>query len=61
MAHVLCIADTTTDIAKKMIDEFGPNRHIANLGHGVYPDTDADKVRCFVETVQDYSGKIQQS
>ncbi len=40
---------------EKMLDRFGPNRHIANLGHGVYPDTDPDKVRCFVETVKEYS------
>lgn len=40
---------------KIMLERFGPNRHIANLGHGVYPDTDPDKVRCFVETVKEYS------
>ena len=37
-----------------MLKAFGPHRHIANLGHGVYPDTDPDKVRCFIETVQNY-------
>lgn len=44
---------------KQMLDEFGPKRHIANLGHGVYPDIDPEKVKCFVETVKTYSiGKI---
>lgn len=38
----------------KMLNSFGPNRHIANLGHGVYPDTDPDKVRCFIETVKSH-------
>ena len=38
-----------------MLERFGPRRHIANLGHGVYPDTDPDKVKCFVETVKEYS------
>ncbi|MGV3588192.1 MAG: uroporphyrinogen decarboxylase [Adhaeribacter sp.] len=38
----------------KMLQAFGPDRHIANLGHGVYPDTAPDKVRCFVETVKEY-------
>lgn len=28
--------------------------HIANLGHGVYPDTDLEKARIFVETVKKY-------
>ena len=40
---------------KKMLAEFGSQRYIANLGHGVYPDTDPDAVRCFIETVKEYS------
>lgn len=39
---------------KKMLDAFGNTPHIANLGHGLYPDTEADKVRCFVDTVKEY-------
>ena len=42
---------------RKMIDQFGRNRHIANLGHGVYPDMDADKVKCFIDEVKSYSSK----
>ena len=38
----------------KMIAEFGAQKYIANLGHGVYPDTDKDKVRCFVDAVKEY-------
>ncbi|WP_192821646.1 uroporphyrinogen decarboxylase [Rufibacter sp. LB8] len=40
---------------RKMLDAFGPGRHIANLGHGVYPDTDPEKVKCFIQTVKEYS------
>lgn len=46
-------ADTKT-IEKEtitMIRAFG-GRHIANLGHGVYPDTPLDGVRAFVNTVK---------
>lgn len=39
---------------QKMLKAFGPNRHIANLGHGVYPDTDKDHVLCFIETVKEF-------
>lgn len=39
---------------QKMLGEFGPNKHIANLGHGVYPDTDPEKVKIFIETVKAY-------
>ncbi|MCC6281153.1 MAG: hypothetical protein IT262_11160, partial [Saprospiraceae bacterium] len=28
-------------------------KHIANLGHGVYPDTPLDGVRVFVDTVRE--------
>jgi uroporphyrinogen decarboxylase len=44
---------------KKMLQAFGPYRHIANLGHGVYPDTDPDKVKCFIETVKEYSSGVK--
>jgi len=37
---------------KEMLQKFGGHRHIANLGHGVYPDMEADKVRCFIDTVK---------
>lgn len=40
---------------RTMLTSFGGYRHIANLGHGVYPDTDPDKVRCFIDTVKEFS------
>ena len=40
---------------KKMIKNFGGQKYIANLGHGVYPDTDPDKVKCFIDTVKKYT------
>lgn len=38
----------------KMLQAFGPHRHIANLGHGLYPDLEKDKVKCFVDTVKEF-------
>lgn len=40
---------------RKMVGAFGTQQYIANLGHGVYPDTNPDKVRCFIETVKEFS------
>lgn len=39
---------------KEMLQAFGPDRHIANLGHGVYPDIEPEKVKLFVDTVKNY-------
>ncbi len=38
---------------EEMLRVLGPH-HIANLGHGVYPDTPLDHVKVFVETVQQF-------
>ncbi len=43
------IAAATRD----MLKQFGPH-HIANLGHGVYPDTPLDGVKAFVNTIKAY-------
>lgn len=39
---------------RKMLQAFGSTPHIANLGHGLYPDIEVDKVRCFIDTVKAY-------
>ncbi|WP_226391149.1 uroporphyrinogen decarboxylase [Penaeicola halotolerans] len=53
---------TTQEIqaaTRRMLDQFGTSRHIANLGHGVYPDINPEKVKVFIETVKEYSAKIR--
>jgi len=46
---------TLADVKREtiaMLDAFGPGKHIANLGHGLYPDIEVDKVKCFIDTVK---------
>lgn len=42
----------------RMLEAFGPFRHIANLGHGLYPDTDPRKVKLFIDTVKNFRVKV---
>jgi uroporphyrinogen decarboxylase len=37
-----------------MMEQFHGCRHIANLGHGVYPDIDPEMVKIFIQTVKNY-------
>jgi uroporphyrinogen decarboxylase len=39
---------------KVLLKSFENKRHIVNLGHGVYPDVDPEKVKVFVETVKNF-------
>ena len=49
--------DSIKNETRKMIDRFGKSKHIANLGHGVYPDMEAEKVKCFIDEVKEYSSR----
>ncbi len=42
----------------RMLEAFGPFRHIANLGHGLYPDTDPRKVKLFIDTIKNFRFKV---
>ncbi len=44
---------TIGQLTKTMLEDFGQH-HIANLGHGVYPDTPLDSVKVFVDTVKSF-------
>lgn len=48
---------STSEIEKAtrlMLEKFKGGPHIANLGHGVYPDITPDAVRTFIDTVKSF-------
>lgn len=51
--------DVVFSQTQQMLAQFG-RKHIANLGHGVYPDTPLASVKAFVEAVKSYTYPISQ-
>lgn len=52
----LLYADEKTIIKETtaMLKAFGSQKYIANLGHGLYPDLDKEKVKFFVEFIKNF-------
>ena len=52
----LMYADEKTIMAEatEMLNAFGKQRYICNLGHGLYPDLDKEKVKFFVNFVKEF-------
>eukprot|EP00914_Ancora_sagittata_P027014 GHVO01052978.1.p1 GENE.GHVO01052978.1~~GHVO01052978.1.p1 ORF type:complete len:364 (+),score=30.37 GHVO01052978.1:114-1205(+) len=47
--------ETISEKVKDMLAQFGTERYIANLGHGIYLDTNPDHLKAFVDAVHKHS------
>jgi uroporphyrinogen decarboxylase len=56
-AKLLTDSQTITKEVNKMIDAFGVNRYIANLGHGILPNVPVANAKAFVDAVKNYPNR----
>ena len=54
-ARLLGPVSSIRQSVKEMIDAFGIQRYIANLGHGILPNVPVDHARAFVDAVKEYA------
>ena len=53
-SRLLSPIPTIKSEVKKMIDAFGKDRYVVNLGHGILPNIPVDHAQAFVDAVKEY-------
>lgn len=50
--------EEVSSMVEKMVNKFGTQNYIANLGHGIYPDAKIECVKSFLDSVHQTSTKL---